>query len=165
VAANGPGDTPVGGHFDIVAGLIMTAFTVEARINFVGWKRVADWKEFSPTSAKLGRLYQQLGMNSPDEAVRPFSTLADLRKFRDTLAHGKPETIEFHGEVVVDEDELSKIDLAGKWEANATSAFLSLAIEDSDQVWHDLLDAFGIDVYETLTQADGGNILIERIGD
>jgi hypothetical protein len=75
---------------EIIAGLTLLAFEVEARFNFLGAKRITDWKERAPAVVKAKKVCKRLGV-APDFLVRPYSSIAKLKDFRDTLAHGKPE--------------------------------------------------------------------------
>ena len=70
-------------------GLTLLAFGVEARFNFLGAKRIADWTERAPAIEKIKKVSAHLGVEL-DFKVRPYLSLAKLKEFRDTLAHGQP---------------------------------------------------------------------------
>jgi hypothetical protein len=75
---------------EIIAGLTLLAFEVEARFNFLGAKLIADWDERAPAILKVKKVCKRLVI-APNFSVRPYLSVAKLKDFRDTLAHGKPE--------------------------------------------------------------------------
>jgi hypothetical protein len=87
----GAGNTD-GLKFDMMAALTMTAFFIEASINYIGKDKIADWKERQPGNKKLREVTAALGI-SPDLSSRPWSVVKRLKDFRDTLAHGKPQNL------------------------------------------------------------------------
>ena len=136
---------------DITACLTMLAFTFESRMNFVGAKRVAGWSERRPFGKKLGNVLEKLGI-TPDLTERPYSTVGELKTFRDIIAHGKPDESEIDELVESDGtfDDLAT-DLRGVWEAHLTVEFMRQCFEDLDAIWHDWLERAGIGRYETIT--------------
>jgi hypothetical protein len=76
--------------FEIMAGLTLLAFEVEARFNFLGAKLIADWNERKPLMEKIKKVCAHLG-GTPDFSARPYWSVTKLKDFRDTLAHGKPQ--------------------------------------------------------------------------
>ena len=93
---------------EIMAGLTLLAFEVEARFNFLGAKLMADWNERAPAIEKVERVGAHLGV-APDFSLRPYFSIAKLKDFRDTLAHGKPEDKIFDEEVVATAEELEEM--------------------------------------------------------
>src|SRR4051794_3118829 len=46
--------------FEYMAWAIMLAFTFEAKINFLGWKLIIDWKEFQRFDEKVKQILGKL---------------------------------------------------------------------------------------------------------
>lgn len=108
--------------FDRMACALMLAFTFEAKINFLGHKLAAHWRERQNFDDKVTQVFQRLGIVA-DWTARPYSSIEGLRQFRDSIAHGKPIEIEHDETVVVPQAELDRrIDLSGDWEAACTPA-------------------------------------------
>src|SRR5216117_468126 len=91
--------SPKDGYFQM-AGMVMTYFAYEAYLNSVGYRIDPDaWKNerefftkhpYRGTSGKLKRICEKIGIKV-DSDTRPYSTIKELRRLRDYLAHGKPE--------------------------------------------------------------------------
>ncbi|MGR3659671.1 MAG: hypothetical protein ACU0CA_00580 [Paracoccaceae bacterium] len=145
----------------MMASLIFSAFSFEAKLNFVGWKILGEgWPERANFREKLTLLAEKLKLEL-NWGERPLQTMSQLKRFRDTLAHGKPE--------IVDETRIVDVEpsvweaLKGQWESSVTPEFVDQCREDEKAFWKILLDAAGIDVAKTLTH--GGHTLrsiIER---
>jgi hypothetical protein len=102
--------------FDILAELIFLAFTVEAKINFLGNRFVVGWKEMDPFWKKLKLVLKHLNLKV-DFTKRPYSTIQNLKDLRNSLAHGKPLHLELDEEVIVDANEADDSpDLHTDWE-------------------------------------------------
>ncbi len=79
---------------DMMAALVFTAFSIEAKVNFVGWMTLEDgWPERASTKEKIDLLLKVLSINL-SWGERPLQTINQLKKFRDTIAHGKPEIVD-----------------------------------------------------------------------
>ncbi len=143
----------------MMASLVFYAFTVEAKVNFVGWKVLEDgWPERANFREKIRLIAKVLNMEL-DWGARPLQTLNSIRKLRDTLAHGKPEIID---EVKIVEEEPSVWDvLKSQWEFSITPEMVAMAKEDVDQFWNMLLVAAEIPITDTITH--GGDMLREII--
>ena len=61
-------------------------------MNFLGFKLIQKWEERKPYLYKFQRVAKRLNV-TVDYNSRPHSTVKELKEFRDTLAHGKPEEI------------------------------------------------------------------------
>jgi hypothetical protein len=110
---------------EIMAGLTLLAFEVEARLNFLGEKLMgAHWKERKwSVITKVKKICAHLKVFEPDFKVRPYSSIEKLKEFRDTLAHGKPEKKVFEKEVVATAGELKAMGiLHADWEAYTTQS-------------------------------------------
>ncbi len=147
---------------DITACLVMLAFTFESRLNFVGEQTVEDFKERRWFDKKVEIVLKALGLE-PDFSVRPYSSIKELKSFRDTIAHGKPDTIE------VDETEdfqpgtnYDDFDLRGDWEAFLTIDFMRQCSDDIDQIWSEWVAVAEIELHQTLTSGEYSISLIEE---
>lgn len=78
-----------GVSLDILSCLIMFAFEFEAKMNFVGEMAIVGWKERSPFNDKVKRVNRQLSIGM-DKESRPYSSIYQLKKYRDSLAHENP---------------------------------------------------------------------------
>jgi hypothetical protein len=153
----------IGITFDYMAMAIMLAFTFEAKINFMGWKFIQDWKEFQPFPEKVKQVYTALKM-SPDTTKRPYSSLENMKRFRDMVAHGKPQVIERDEVVVMKAEDLDRhVDLSGEWERACAPELVMQAYEDLDTVWKEMLTKSGLQLWDTMTTGDGGISFIVKV--
>lgn len=159
-------DSREGIAFEIMACLSMLAFSFEARINFLGSKLFEEkWKERQAFNNKVGQVINKVKLGLP-EKERPFTSIDKLKTFRDSIAHGKPCTIEVDEVVEVDQDELeSVVDLSAGWEDFCTEEVMLEVYEDIEKIWQLLLEKTGLKLFETITHGSGGITLIEKITD
>ena len=151
--------------FDIMACLVMLAFTFEAKLNFLGDRLIEDWNERMAFDKKVSTVFDHLKI-ARDEKQRPYSSMELLKQFRDTLAHGKPIKEEFSEIVEGKPEELDRrIDLSGAWEKDCNEDVARAASEDLDIIWKDLIKAAGLNIYDTMHQGEGGLTFIERLVD
>ncbi|HEV8034310.1 hypothetical protein [Yoonia sp.] len=134
---------------DMMAALVFAAFSVEAKVNFVGFKVLENgWPERANLREKIDLLLRVLPLDF-EWGNRPLQTIADLKRFRDTLAHGKPE--------IIDKTEISNVEpevwdaLKSQWEKRVSREFVNLCREDEKVLWKALLDAADIPIDKTLT--------------
>jgi hypothetical protein len=140
------------GH-DMMACLVMLAFTVEAQFNFLGFKLKGDkWKEKAPTIEKVHTVLKHLDVDN-DLSQRPYKTIVDLKTLRDTLAHGKPTVIKTQEkEWKATEEELQKAGaLVADYEVFLKEEFVAQAYEDVDAIWKELLKRSGIEIMDAIT--------------
>ncbi len=148
--------------FEYMACLVTLAFTFEAKINFLGHKLISNWKERQPFKDKISEVIQHLN-HSPDWDERPYSSISMLKKFRDSIAHGKPIEIEFDEEVIAPKEEIDrKIDLDGEWVEYCSHENVFNAYEDVKTIWKELLDLANLQIYETITHGSSGLTFIEK---
>jgi hypothetical protein len=87
---------PKGSSWQFLSSLVLTAFSFEAYLNHVGPAVLSSWERLERLSpeAKLDLLCEVLEVQLPGgPAKRPQQTIIKLFKFRNTLAHGRTETI------------------------------------------------------------------------
>jgi hypothetical protein len=146
------GDKEGIGH-EMMACLVMLAFTIEAQFNFLGFKLKGDeWKEKNPAIDKVHAVLEHLKVDN-DLSERPYKTIVRLKKLRDMLAHGKPKEIDRkEAKWQATEEELRKLGaLNADYEELVTQKFVFEAYEDVDTIWKDLIKRAGIDFMETIT--------------
>lgn len=147
---------------DITACLVMLAFTFESRLNFVGEQKVTGFKERQGFDKKVAILLKALRLE-PDFTKRPYSSIKELKDFRDTIAHGKPDIIEVDETVDLNpEADDMDFDLRGEWERFLTIDFMRQCSEDIDEIWENWLALAGIEVHQTITQGEYSLTLIEE---
>ncbi|MGR3795503.1 hypothetical protein [Vannielia sp. SX4] len=139
----------------MMASLIFSAFSIEAKVNFVGWKVLKNgWPERANLREKIALLLQILPLEL-SWGERPLQTVAELKRFRDTLAHGKPEIVD--ETAIVDVPPEIWDALKSQWESSVTPDFVNRCREDEDVLWQKLLGAAKINVSDTITH--GGHDL------
>jgi hypothetical protein len=87
---------PTGSSWLFLSSIVLTAFAFEAYMNHVGAAVLSSWKHLErlPPLAKLDLLCEMLKVKLPsDKGERPQQTITTLFQFRNTLAHGRTETI------------------------------------------------------------------------
>jgi DNA processing protein len=147
---------------DITACLVMLAFTFESRLNFIGEQTVEDFKERRWFDKKVEIVLKALGLE-PDFSVRPYSSIKELKSFRDTIAHGKPDTIEVDETVDFQPGtNYDDFDLRGDWEAFLTIDFMRQCSDDIDQIWSEWVAVAEIELHQTLTSGEYSISLIEE---
>jgi hypothetical protein len=156
----------VGIAFEVMACLSMLAFSFEARINFLGSKLFQEkWKERQAFNNKVGQVINKVKLGLPEQE-RPFISIEKLKIFRDSIAHGKPCTIEVDEVVEVGYDDLDRVvDLSAGWEDFCSESVMVEIYEDIEEIWQLLLSKSGLELFETITHGSGGITLIEKITD
>lgn len=74
---------------DCTSVIISLAFSVEAIVNYVGYKCINEWKERRPYHKKMEEICE-LANITVDVESDLFITLNQLKVIRDMIAHGKP---------------------------------------------------------------------------
>jgi hypothetical protein len=67
---------------------LMAVMSFEAYLNYVGERHIKDWPERKPWAEKLKLILKTFGLASLRNE-EPFSSLDELFKYRNTLAHGR----------------------------------------------------------------------------
>lgn len=148
--------------FDCMAAGIMIAFSFEAYLNVIGDKLVGQWNERDAYHAKIDKIFQRLKI-APDWSRRPYSSISAMKRLRDTLAHGKPQSVEIDKAVVDKPDgpKGKKIDLSGDWERLCSPDMIVSAYDDLEIVWKEMYQKSGINIMELTTHGEGA-VIIER---
>lgn len=151
IARDAAGDRE-GIFLDMMAAATMTAFALEAYLNFVGTTKVPDWKDRAGIRAKLDSLRAFLKIDAPLD-VRPYATVGELIELRNTLAHGKPRISKIRevAEGTYDELHARMRPPQPDWEKSLTPEFVVRVYEDVEAIWREMLNAAGIDILDTAT--------------
>jgi hypothetical protein len=152
-------DDREGLYHEVVAALTMTAFTLEAYLNFIGPQVKTDWSERDDVETKLKALGVETDYNKP-----PYATARELIAARNRLAHGKPQDTVRRTEAIGTNEELEALaqELVRAWERAVTPEFVLQAYDDVEAIWKELLTAAGIDVIDTLSSASGSLEVLSR---
>jgi len=129
-----------GSFYQVMASLVFTAFMMEAYLNHIGpqiFKCWGDLERLSPLS-KLDLIAEKLGAEK-DDGKRPYQTLSELFRFRNTLAHGKSASLKSDNEVRLvdkqfDEYRYRHAFLETEWEKYCTLDNASQALEDTETI-------------------------------
>jgi hypothetical protein len=151
--------------FDRMACLVMLAFTFEAKINFLGHKLISSWKERQPFSDKVQEVLSCLEVD-PDWKNRPYLSIDQLKKFRDSIAHGKPVEIEYDETVDVPPEQVDRdIDLTSEWVQYCSQEAVFAAYDDVDVIWKELLTRSKLEIFDPMTYGSGGLTFVEKLVD
>jgi len=136
---------------EMMACLVLLAFAVEAKFNFLGHKLIKDWNERDKALNKVKKVLKHLGVND-DLKDPPYKTIEDLKKFRDALAHGKPQEIKYEGDVAATEQELRQQGrLSAEYEKFLKEELVYQAYDNVETIWKDLLTKSGLNIMDTIT--------------
>lgn len=139
---------------EIMAYLVILAFSFEAKINFIGDKVVPNWNERACFDKKIQRICACTKYDL-DKSVRPFKTIYELQKLRNSLAHAKPIKIEEDETIDITPNYVLKdLDLSSNWESKLTIEFSNQCAKDIDEVWEGLLREANIQPSEAITQGE-----------
>lgn len=141
---------------DIMAALTMTAFWLEACLNFIGVNKIENWDERAPFNKKTQRLFDHCKIQA-DMNIRPFVSIVKLKKFRDTLAHGKPETLIYESEEIRELGDVRQPGLLeADWEKMRRVESVEECYEDVNTIWLQMLAAVGMTELEASSHGSRG---------
>jgi len=88
-----------GFFYSLLSSFLLSAFSLEAFLNYAGPKVEKEWTEFerAPTLAKLVHICTVVGV-SVDFSRRPFQTINELFQFRNRLAHPRDEKLKIESD-------------------------------------------------------------------
>jgi hypothetical protein len=126
-----------GSFFQFMSSLVFSAFTLEAYLNHLGDKLFRCWDKLERGLSPMDKLHiiaEKIELNI-DLGKRPFQSLNELFKFRNSLAHGKSE-------VVTEEKTISSNAVADylfytpltKWEEYCNQENASKALDDVEKI-------------------------------
>jgi hypothetical protein len=154
-----------GVFLDMMAAAAMIAFTFEGYMNFLGERVIKDWDEWQSPVEKVKAIRKALAMDV-DWNKRPYATVKQIVELRKLLAHPRSHRAqprEF--EAVGTDSELRKMlrEYKPPYEMMITQAFINIAYEDVEAIWHDMLKVAKIDVHETWSGGTQGFEYIEHV--
>lgn len=128
---------------EILIAMLFCSFTVEAFVNFIGYRVVDDWngveKNFDDLKSKVKFISKELGLDV-DFGKRPFQTLHEMKAFRDYIVHGKYQPInESFTELLLEHEKPTKPLL--EWENMINEVSLKKFMGDVDQLAQIIFDA------------------------
>ncbi|WP_139167283.1 hypothetical protein [Chromobacterium sphagni] len=88
---------PEGSSWQFLSSILLTAFAFEAYQNHIGPCLFAHWEHLDRLSplAKFDLIIDRLEISVPNaKGGRPWQTLSELFKFRNTIAHGRSKSLE-----------------------------------------------------------------------
>lgn len=138
-------ESEAGQFFNVMEVLVFSAFTVEAYFNHLGAKRFTDWEEIErkhSKRAKLKKLAKEVGI-SIDYDNRPYTSLLEAFDFRDTLAHGRTETVEKSFEADFEHATSGQIMISNEWMEYCVLSNAIRVFEDITKIIELLHDAAG----------------------
>lgn len=140
---------------DIMAALTMAAFWLESCFNFVGATKIDGWNERAGFWEKKRIVFAHCGIEDKDE--RPYSSIAKLKEFRDTLAHGKPQVLSHEAQEVRDFGDMRQPHyLQTAWEEICTVDAVCEFYEDVESLWHKMLESIEMTELEACSHGSRG---------
>lgn len=125
---------------DIMACLTIMAFAFEAQIKFLGHKLIENWEERKPYLVKFEKVTKKTEHRGRLQLTAAFHGKKELKEFRDTPAHGKPQEIKGEKEETIAREELERRNLLkAEWHNSLTEDFLTRAHDDTEAIWRKLL--------------------------
>lgn len=102
---------PKGALLDDLVAMVFTSHALEGYVNFLGQKVAPElWENererFRKTglAGKLAALHERCGLEAPERGRRPYSTIRELKRLRDGIAHPKTRRTESRKEYAEGKD-------------------------------------------------------------
>ena len=133
-------------ELDCMSCLIALAFGVEALVNFVGFRKITGWTERRSFRHKIRRVCAVAGIEF-DQNEEPFLTVSQLKRTRDSMAHGQP----YEGTPNLSTIEELKAAMVCPWHRNLNPNYINHACAQVKQFKDLLFDNCGISIGDTLT--------------
>lgn len=90
--------------------------------------------------------------------------MSAVMSLRDELAHGKPNVQTIDKELTVTREELFDLGWTKTgWEESLTLEHLNRYRGDMNALWKEMLDASGLEVFDTLTRSSSSTQFIEHV--
>jgi hypothetical protein len=125
--------------------LTFSAFTLEAFFNHFGKLKNPEWDivERKYPKFKKYKLFCSENNVEYDFNIRPYSTIIELFKFRDTMAHGKSTKEYVNKPIKLDPIHPNRLSAGAGWMEYATFENAYKAIEDVEKIVKELHIAGG----------------------
>ncbi len=135
---------------DCTSVLISLAFSVEAIVNYVGYKCIKEWKERQPFHKKMEEICESANISINAESDL-FEVINQLKIIRDSIAHGKP----IEGKTDDNFSEGMNKYLKSPWDEYLNPEFTNLAYESVKEFKNLLFSRYKIKPGTALTSAAG----------
>ena len=132
---------------ECVACLTLCAASVEALVNFMGYARSIEWRERASAPEKLEALYKAAGIGM-DLNVDPLLSIEQLRGFRNSVMHSKPEISDA---VKMTEDGYPSLDES--WMEGVTPERCRNMYDQTKVFQRTFYDALNIEIHEEMSSA------------
>ena len=136
-----------GSYFTTMGSLLLTAFTFEAFLNHLGHKKIKFWNEIDRISinSKYTVLCEEFEIK-PDYSKKPYQTIKQLFRFRNSIAHGRSEVLNVNKKVS-SEDDPWQHEPKTDWEEFCTEINADKTREDVGKIIKELNEAAGLGDY------------------
>lgn len=123
-----------GSYYTTMSALLLRAFTFEAYLNHLGSERISFWPEIDAIRVmdKYAVLCKSLAI-TPDFSKRPYQTLIQVLRFRNSIAHGKSVVLRASKAVSATDDPYAHMPRAD-WEEYSTPENAEKAQKDVSDV-------------------------------
>ena len=135
---------------DCMSCIIALAFSAEALINFVGFKKVNNWKERAPFNQKIEALREEIGLPY-NRLTEPYQTIEKVKKLRNDMAHAKPIEKDPH----VSSFEELRNEMKAPWDEFLTVEFVNHGYKQMMHFETMLLELSDISIYDSVTRGTG----------
>jgi len=132
----------MGRFYYLISSLMLSAFTIESYLNYIGEKHIASWNEIEKecTIDKIKKI-GAISMLDMDWGQRPYQTIKSIFKFRNELAHAKPKILQ--GKTSIQEESFDGFDVKDFWEEYPTIEHVRNAKADVLNVMEAIARALG----------------------
>jgi len=133
-----------GSFYNCMCSIIMTAFCIEAYLNYIGMNYIDDWDEKAPPLEKLKVITEEVGIEV-DYGRRPFQSVKIANKFRNQMAHGK--TAKLSDSYIRKLRAKSKYErLSTWWERQCTVDRAQQLFDDLEKVMELIAESYNLDI-------------------
>lgn len=141
-----------GQFFNAMNVLVYSAFAMEAFFNHLGSHLVENWESKERNLSKYKKLRKfpkDLGIDA-DMETDPYRGVRDAFDFRDSLAHGRTETVEKTETIELGPDETRSYMIGSEWMNFCTVENAERIFSSTEQVITELYQAAGLGDYPFL---------------
>lgn len=127
--------TEAGQSYNCMSTIVFCAFTLEAYFNHLGKQKLSSWTKIERKLGPKEKLALLLDIidHTVDDSRKPFQTLIEIFKFRDALAHGKTEDVQFKSPQKMEEEGLPR-DPQLFWESFCNIVNAERCVEDTASI-------------------------------
>lgn len=150
--------------YNLIGCLTFSAFTLEAYFNHFGALKKPNWDQIERKYSKRKKFElfcDEYGINY-DFEIRPYSTIVELFRFRDTMAHGKSTEDSVEKKVKVNPQHPNRFTAGPDWMEYATLENAHIALVDVEKIINELHRAGGYNE-NPFNNLGGGLFVIQMI--